>query len=161
MNGENGKIIIKRFNELTVGELYELLALREAVFVVEQSCAYQDADGVDYDAVHLFTLDALARCASCCRIYRDEAEKENEQKQEPEKCCWRIGRLIARERGRGCGMRLLRAAVDECARLGADEIRLHAQQYAIGFYEKAGFEVCSNIFLEDGIPHAEMRLELK
>ena len=123
------EIITKSFNEFTVSELYELLRLRAEVFVVEQNCVYNDIDGVDRDSVHLFTLDESGRCACCARIYRDEADAG----------VMRIGRLIARERGKGNGMRLLRACIDECKRRGAKETRLHAQQYAIGFYEKAGF----------------------
>lgn len=118
---------------------------------MEQNCAYQDLDGLDYYAVHLFTLDEHGSCLSCARIYRDEADIG----------IMHIGRLIAKERGKGNGMRLLRVCIDECRRLGASEIRLHAQQYAIGFYEKAGFAACSEVFLEDGIPHIEMKLELK
>lgn len=142
------EIKIKEFNELTLNELYELLRLRAEVFVLEQNCAYQDLDGIDYEAVQLFMLDANGLCSACARIYRDRTDA----------VVMRIGRLIARERGRGDGMRLLLACIDECARLGAKSIRLHAQQYAIGFYEKAGFSVCSEVFLEDGIPHVEMDL---
>ena len=147
MDNVENKVEIKNFDELTLNELYELLRLRAEVFVVEQNCVYNDIDGIDRDAVHLFTLDGMG-CASCARIYRDEAASG----------VMRIGRLIARERRKGCGMRLLRACIEECKKLGANEIRLHAQQYAIGFYEKAGFTTCSEVFLEDGIPHVEMQL---
>ena len=146
-NAEN-KIRIKRFDELTLHELYELLRLRAEVFVVEQNCAYQDLDGADYDSVHLFTLDSNGRCTSCARIYHDKNESN----------VLHIGRLIASQRSKGHGMRLLRACIDECMKHGTQEIRLHAQQYAIGFYKKAGFTVCSEMFFEDGIPHVEMRL---
>lgn len=142
------EIIIKTFNELTLNELYELLRLRAEVFVVEQNCAYQDLDGVDHNAVQLFTLDDNGLCTSCARIYPCDAASG----------VMRIGRLIAKERGRGDGMRLLLACIRECRMRAAEEIRLHAQQYAVGFYEKAGFTVCSEVFLEDGIPHVEMRL---
>lgn len=142
------EIIIKSFNELTASELYELLRLRAEVFVVEQNCVYNDVDGVDYASLHLFTLDEAGRCTGCARIYRDEAETG----------VMRIGRLIAMEREKGNGMRLLIACIEECKKFCANEIRLHAQQYAIGFYERAGFSVCSEVFHEDGIPHVEMRL---
>lgn len=144
-------IHIKRFDDLSLSELYELLRLRAEVFVVEQSCVYNDVDGADYASVHLFTLDDSGRCTSCARIYCDEARES----------VMRIGRLIAAERGRGNGMRLLLACIEECKGHGAKEIRLHAQQYAIGFYEKAGFSVCSDVFFEDGIAHVEMALMLK
>lgn len=142
------EIKIKAFDELTLTELYELLRLRAEVFVVEQNCAYQDLDGIDHNAVQLFTLDDNGLCTSCARIYPCDAASG----------VMRIGRLISKERGKGNGMRLLNACIEECRLHGADEIRLHAQQYAIGFYEKAGFVVCSEVFFEDGIPHVEMKL---
>ena len=143
-------IIIKTFDKLTPTELYELLRLRAEVFVVEQNCAYQDLDGVDYASVHIFTLDASGACTACSRIYHDKNAFG----------VMRIGRLIAKQRGSGHGMELLKASIDECIKLGAKRIRLNAQQYAIGFYEKAGFCICSEPFLEDGIPHIEMELEI-
>jgi ElaA protein len=145
------RIIVKPFNELTLSELYELLRLRSDVFVVEQNCAYQDLDGIDYDAVHIFALHEDGRCGACARVFRDASCHS----------LFRIGRLISKVRGHGLGMRMLLSAIGECTRLGANEIRLHAQQYAIGFYEKAGFSVCSDVFLEDGIPHVEMVMSLK
>jgi Predicted acyltransferase len=148
MNGY--ELQIKRFSELTAKELYEILRLRSAVFVVEQNCVYQDLDGLDEGAVQLFLRRADGSCAACARVH--------EKPDEPG--VFRIGRIVSAERGRGLGMRILLAAVEECRRLGAREIYIEAQEYAIGFYEKAGFAVTSGVFLEDGIPHVEMRLGL-
>ena len=72
----------------------------------------------------------------------------------------RLGRVVNDERGVGLGMKLLNAAIDQARAMGAREIYIEAQRYAIGFYEKAGFTVTSKPFLEDGIPHVTMRLPL-
>ncbi len=148
MNGY--ELQIKRFSELTAKELYEILRLRSAVFVVEQNCVYQDLDGLDQAAVHIFIPNADGSCAACARVCEKADEPGTMQ----------IGRVVSKERGKGLGMAVLRAAIDECRRLGASEVYIEAQQYALGFYEKAGFAVTSEVFLEDGIPHVQMRLAL-
>ena len=143
-------ITVKRFDELTLSELYEILRLRCAVFVVEQNCVYQDLDGLDRGAKHLFILDTDGSCAACARVYEKADEPGVMQ----------IGRIISAERGKGLGMAILRAAIEECRKLGAKETYIEAQCYAVGFYEKAGFAVTSETFLEDGIPHVRMRMRL-
>ena len=141
---------IRRFGELTLRELYDILALRTAVFVVEQHCAYQDADGLDTAALHVFLTEgggiaAYLRVLPEGAVFPDAAA---------------IGRVIARRRGLGLGMEILSAGIGAAReRLGAGRIRLEAQSYAQGFYEKAGFRRCSEEFLEDGIPHVQMVLE--
>ena len=141
---------IKVFSELGPSELYELLRLRSAVFVVEQNCVYQDLDGLDQAAAHIFIPNADGSCAACARVCEKADEPGTMQ----------IGRVVSKERGKGLGMAVLRAAIGECRRLGAREVYIEAQQYAIGFYEKAGIAVTSETFLEDGIPHVQMRLGL-
>ncbi|MBQ7060606.1 MAG: GNAT family N-acetyltransferase [Clostridia bacterium] len=138
-------VLIKSFDELTLTELHDLLRLRCEVFVFEQSCAYRDIDGLDPISKHVFIKDGggIAAYARIC----PEADG-----------VFKIGRVVSKTRGEGLGMRVLRAAVEECTALGAKEIRIEAQVYAVGFYEKAGFAVRGEAFLEDGIPHIEMRL---
>ena len=139
------EVLIKSFDELTLRELHDLLRLRSAVFIVEQNCAYPDIDGLDPAAKHVFikTGGGIAAYARIC----PEADG-----------VYRIGRVVSKTRGIGLGMRVLRAAVSESRALGAKEIRIEAQTHAVGFYEKAGFSVTGEAFLEDGIPHIEMRL---
>ena len=110
MNGY--ELQIKRFSELTAKELYEILRLRSAVFVVEQNCVYQDLDGLDEGAVQLFLRRADGSCAACARVCEKADEPGTMQ----------IGRVVSKERGKGLGMAVLRAAIDECRRLGAREV---------------------------------------
>ena len=71
-----------------------------------------------------------------------------------------IGRVLTMERGKGFGEEILRAGIRVANEImKAEKIYIEAQCYAIGFYEKAGFQVTSEKFLEDGIPHVEMVLE--
>lgn len=138
---------IKVFSELSPSELYEILRLRSAVFVVEQNCVYQDLDGLDQGARHIFIPNADGSCAACARVYEKADEPGTMQ----------IGRVVSKDRKKGLGMAVLRAAIEECKKLGAREAYIEAQCYAVGFYEKAGFAVTGEVFLEDGIPHVEMR----
>ncbi len=143
--------IIKTFDELTTAELYMILRARAEVFVVEQECVYQDLDGIDTDALHVFTVEN-GELSSYLRIFIKDRMSKTTQ----------IGRVLTVKRGMGLGLSLLfegiKAAHD---RLCAEEIYIEAQVYAIGFYEKAGFYVTSDEFLEDGIPHVKMALKLR
>lgn len=144
------KPIVKSFRELSASELYEILRLREAVFIVEQNCPYPEADGKDPDAIHMWYGEADGRVEAYLRLYHKKGEPGTVQ----------VGRVVTSPdvRGTGLGRKLLhegiRYAVEE---MSAERLYLEAQVYAIGFYEKEGFEVSSGEFLEDGIPHVEMR----
>lgn len=139
----------KRFDELTTKELYEILRVRSEVFVVEQECVYQDLDGQDQESLHLF-YEKEGRIFAYLRIFW----KEDGMVQ--------IGRVLTTNRGAGFGEKILvegiRASKED---MHAKKIYIEAQCYAIGFYEKVGFQVISEEFLEDGIPHVEMMKYLK
>lgn len=139
---------IKNFEELTTKELYEILKARAEVFVVEQNCVYQDLDDIDYRSIHVFYREENSVIAYV-RIF------------ERERGILQIGRVLTTKRGIGLGEKIMRDAISVAKEgAGNKQILLEAQVYAIGFYQKLGFEVCSEEFLEDGIPHVEMRLEL-
>jgi ElaA protein len=140
---------IKAFSELSVTELYDIFRLRMEVFVVEQNCPYQDADGKDQYASHLMgrnvdeELIAYARIFPC-GITFDEVS---------------IGRVITsgKARSTGAGKMLMEKAIT-LSRLiyGNQPVRIGAQSYLIKFYKSFGFEVVSEEYLEDNIPHVEM-----
>lgn len=140
--------IIKTFNNLSVNELYEILQVRSAVFVVEQNCVYQDIDGIDLNAYHLMLRDKTG-IKAYIRIYKLENGYV------------KIGRVLTTERGKGHGIVLLSKAIEQAKKLFAPQtLYIEAQTYAIGFYEKAGFKVVSEPFMEDGIPHVKMTLDV-
>ena len=144
------ELFIKSFQELTTKELYEILRTREAVFIVEQKCPYPEADGKDYDAVHLWYGDEDGRVIAYLRLYYKNDEPGTVQ----------VGRVVTAQRGVGLGRRILHDGVTYAIdHMGARRLYLHSQVYAKGFYEKEGFVVCSDEFLEDDIPHVQMRRE--
>lgn len=143
-------ILRKIYEDLTLNELYGILRLRAEVFVVEQNCPYQDLDDNDQKAVHVFATEG-EEIMACLRVF---LKKDGNAA---------IGRVVTSQkvRGTGLGKRLMLEGIS-CARelYGGLKCVIHAQCYAIGFYEKCGFTVCSDEFLEDGIPHKEMMIQL-
>lgn len=140
---------VKAFDELTPAQLYELLRAREAVFVVEQQCPYPEVDGKDYGAYHVW-LEEDGDILAYLRVL-DRGVSYPERS---------IGRVLTLRRGEGLGQKIMEAgltAADE--KFGPGPIRIEAQTYAQGFYERFGFRRVSEEFLEDGIPHVEMLRE--
>ena len=145
------ELCVKTFDELTADELYDLLALRTAVFVVEQQYPYQDADGLDRQALHVWLRDENGIRAYLRVMDRGVSGEEV-----------RIVRVIAVERRQGLGSRVLAAGIKAAKeRFRAEAIAVEAQVYAKGLYEKQGFRTVSEEFLEDGIPHVKMVLTIR
>lgn len=139
---------IKPFAALSVNELYEILRLRNQVFVVEQACIYQDADGKDPDCLHV-TIQNDGILAAYCRL-KPPGQRYKE---------WSIGRLITspQARGKGFGHILVKEGINEICRLGGKEIVISAQIYLEKFYQGHGFVSSGQPYLEDNIEHIEMR----
>ena len=144
-------LCVKHFSELTTEELYAILRLRVSVFVVEQNCPYMELDNLDQDAVHVWLQDENGLQAYL-RVLDRGVEGEYVA----------IGRVIAVERRRGLGSRILKEGIKAAKDVfGADKIYVEAQTYVKGLYEKQGFQPVSAEFLLDGIPHVRMILELE
>lgn len=139
---------IKKFNELTTKELYEILKVRAEIFVVEQNCVYQDLDSKDEVSYHLF-LEENNQIAAYLRIIPKGISY-------PETA---IGRVLTKEiyRGKGLSGEIVQRAINFITdTLREQEIRISAQAYLQKFYKDLGFEPTSDIYLEDGIEHIEM-----
>ena len=138
-----------RLDELTPRALLGILALRQAVFVVEQNCVYADIDASDDDAEtrHLWIEDAEGAVVSTLRLMPDAGGGH------------RIGRVAtyAAARGRGHASVLMRRAID----LAGPPIVLSAQSYLVAWYGTFGFEERGERWVEDGIEHAPMRLDVR
>ena len=144
------ELFVKKFDELTVNELYEILRLRAKVFVVEQNCPYQDLDNRDKSAYHVFLRDEEGIEAYLRVTDRDDNHPDI-----------MIGRVIAVKRRQGLGTQVVKAGIGTARdKLHADKIVVEAQTYAKGLYEKCGFVQTSDEFLEDGIPHIRMELNI-
>lgn len=139
----------RSFPELTADELYDIFVLRQTVFVVEQNCAYLDADGWDRRSRHLYARDMSGTMIAYLRLLEPEAKYA-----EPS-----IGRVITHPRVRrtGLGRELMAEGLRGAARYypGA-AIRIGAQRWAESFYRSLGFEPTGYEYMEDGIPHVEM-----
>ena len=137
------------FSKLTVQELYDLLALRQLVFSVEQKCAYLDCDGKDQESLHLLGSEASGRLVAYARLVPAGVTFD-----EPS-----IGRVVNHPdvRRSGVGKQLMREAIARAlGAFGARPIRIGAQLYLKKFYEELGFAVASPTYDEDGIPHVQM-----
>jgi ElaA protein len=139
-----------RFAELDGRTVFDIARLRQAVFVVEQECAYPDLDDLDVDpeTVHFWAEGTDGGgAAACLRVLRDGEAAGG----------WVIGRVCCAKDRRGTGLsaRLMEAAMTW---LGPEaEVRLGAQTYAAGFYRRFGFVEYGEEYIEDGIAHIPMR----
>jgi predicted GNAT family N-acyltransferase len=126
-------------------EVEAALDLRCRVFCGEQGVALAaDQDGRDGEALHIVAF-ADGRLAGTCRLVFDDGIA-------------RLGRMAVEPdlRGRGIGAAVLEEAGREARRAGAELVRLHAQSRPQTLYERSGFEVRGEEFLEEGIPHVTM-----
>lgn len=139
-----------QFADLTVFELYELMRLRQEVFVVEQNCPYLDADGLDQASWHLMARDGAGKLQAYTRLlplglaYTEYTS---------------IGRVVSAPsaRGTGAGREVMQQSLAFCRHLfGAHPIKIGAQTYLLRFYESLGFVSTGEAYLEDGIPHTKM-----
>jgi ElaA protein len=139
----------KPFDALAPIELYRILQLRSAVFVVEQSCVFLDADDHDQRATHIFT-DARGDqpLDGCVRVFRAGVVY-------PEAS---FGRLAARlaVRRTGVGRTLVRAALRWLETNAPGPVQIGAQSYLETFYRSFGFVPIGTPYVEDGIPHMHM-----
>jgi len=137
-------------DNMQAGLLYDLLALREAIFVVEQACIYHELDGLDKLAEHL-VVSCAGTVVACLRVLPPGLKGKRA----------RIGRVaVSRDwRQKGLARWMVTTAIERirwCNR--ANGIRLDAQTYLREFYVSLGFEVCGEEFLEDGVPHLPMQM---
>ncbi len=140
------KILDHRFSTLSTQQLHDILRLRVDVFVAEQDCAYPELDGRDVEtsARHIWIDDDLGVCAYIRVLDDGEAR--------------RIGRVATRVDARSGG--LAAALIDHVLETTEGPWVLDAQTYLVGWYRRRGFAVVGEEFVEDGIPHVPMTLEV-
>ncbi len=139
---------LKDWSELSKDELYEILALRIEVFVIEQNCPYQDVDGKDKKSRHLFAMDETGKCITFLRLVKPGVSYKE----------WSIGRVVTSSsmRRTGLGKELMKKAMLFFAELENPSVRISAQSHLQKFYEDFGFKKVSEEYMEDDIPHIEM-----
>lgn len=143
---------IVAFGDLSLEDLYRILQIRNAVFIVEQNCPYQDLDNKDFGAYHLFYRKDNAISAYCRILPAGASYKEVS-----------IGRVLTVRsvRKQGLGKVMMETAIQFVkAEWPRQNIRISAQKYLQAFYESFGFKAQGADYLEDNIPHVEMLLDL-
>ncbi len=141
------------FNELSLQQLYEILALRQEVFIVEQDCPYLDADGKDQLGWHVCGYDRENELVAYTRILPQGISYEKYSS---------IGRVITSQklRGKKKGRELMKISIDECIKMwGNKPIKISAQSHLQPYYQSVGFKTISDEYDEDGIPHVAMLLQ--
>jgi ElaA protein len=144
--------LLKKFEALSPYQLYAILQLRNEVFVVEQNCVFQDADDKDQNAHHLMGFINNKLVAYTRLVPQGEAYKEAS-----------IGRVVTAPslRRTGAGRELMIKSIDTLYNVfGKQPIKIGAQLYLKKFYESFGFHQISEVYLEDGIEHIHMLLDI-
>ena len=141
-------VVIKKFNDLSPLELYEILQLRSEVFVVEQDCVYQDIDGNDQKALHIIgtvenKIIAYTRCFGPGDYFKEAS----------------IGRVVVKESQRKFkrGNQIMNSSIKAINNHYKTKIiKISAQCYLNKFYTNLQFKPIGEKYLEDGIPHVTM-----
>ncbi|OQY42935.1 MAG: GNAT family N-acetyltransferase [Fusobacteriia bacterium 4572_74] len=139
---------IKKFDELTGREVYKILKIRSEVFVVEQNCVYNDVDEKDIESIHIM-IEEDNNIIAYLRVIKPGISYDNAS----------IGRVLvtSEARGKGLARKIIQTGMDYIInKWNEEKITIGAQNYLRNFYESLGFEVVSDVYLEDGIPHIDM-----
>lgn len=147
MNKRSKAIQSYAIEELDWRAAAEVAGIRTQVFIIEQAVTQElEWDGLDENALHLLATDLDKLPVGCARILSNGV----------------ISRMAVLEnhRGKGIGRALLRRAIECCHQHGWHEITLSAQTHALEFYQREGFTICSEEYLDADIPHRDMKLNL-
>ena len=140
---------VKFFQELSLEEFHDIIALRIQIFIIEQNCPYQEVDGKDKLAHHLFFKNEMDEIIAVTRILPQGISYEEVA----------IGRVVVHEeyRGTGLGNQLMADSMNFVRdKYGEVPVRLSAQKHLENYYGNHGFKSTGKEYLEDGIPHVEM-----
>ena len=141
--------MIKQFAELSSVEIYEILKSRAEIFVKEQNIVYVDEDNVDYESLHIFCMEN-DRVTAYLRAYSGGEG------------IVKVGRILTLEHGKGLGTELMKHAIKEIPqKMNCQKICMDAQKHAVSFYERFGFVVTSDEYLEAGVVHVDMCLQVE
>ena len=141
--------ILKKYKDLTLNELHDIIQLRINVFVVEQNCPYPELDNKDKIAYHLFCINKEEQIIAYTRIF-NQGDYYNEAS---------FGRVVVHQdfRKQKLGHELIKQTIDNMQKLFGDSIiKIGAQTYLKEFYKSFGFAKYGKEYLEDGIPHIYM-----
>jgi len=144
------KFKLKKFSALSVDELYDLLKLRQQIFVLEQNCIYLDTDGVDKDCLHLLGL-VHGKIVGYARLIPKGYTYKTAS----------IGRVVIDEKHRGnkYAYKLMEKAIELTKEeFKTKKITISAQLYLKEFYQNLGFKTVGDVYLDCDLPHLKMVL---
>lgn len=150
MSNAETQLKCKSFEELTTTELYAILKLRQEIFIVEQDCAYLDADSLDFESHHCFITNVHDEILSYARLIPEGISYKNYVS---------IGRVVTAKHARGekMGRELMSFVIEKSKAIYSNiPIKLSAQVYILPFYNQLGFKEVGDAYLEDNIPHKAM-----
>lgn len=144
------ELFVKKYDELTKDELYKIIKARIDVFVVEQSCSYPELDGKDIGAYHIWLSENDEIIAYLRVLDKGVSFKDAS-----------LGRVLAVKRRCGLGTMIVKEGIRVAKeKFGANRLTIEAQTYVKQMYENLGFVQVSDEFLDDGIPHIKMTLDM-
>lgn len=134
----------RKFNELSVDELYQILDLRSRVFIMEQNCLYQDIDSKDQLSMH-YMIKEKDVVVSYLRVIPKGIRFDE----------YAISRVVTDPKFRkfGYARKLIKETLFD---LKGEPVRISGQAYLKTYYESLGFVSVKGPYLEDDIPHYEM-----
>ena len=143
--------LIKKWDDLSTEEVQSIFGLRSEVFIVEQECPYQDVDGRDPEADHLLLYENNILCGYTRIFSKNTYFKEAS-----------FGRTVVKKkyRGKGYGHILVKESLKHLKNKKENTIKISAQSYLKKFYASHGFVLKGEEYMEDGIPHTAMYLDL-
>ena len=140
-------ILYHGIDEMSSSELYDILKLRQDIFIVEQDCVYDDIDDLDGASQHLL-LKIGNELAAYSRIVPPKVKFDEIS----------IGRIVVKMKFRGndYGKKIVLESINRISQNGHKAIRIEAQSHLVKFYENLGFKSAGEIYILDGIPHLQM-----
>ena len=146
------KFKVKKFKALSVDELYDLLHLRQQIFVIEQNCIYLDADGIDKKCFHLLGF-VNNKIVAYARIIPEGISYKTPS----------IGRVVIDEKHRGnkYAYKLMQKAIEvTIEKFNTKKVTISAQLYLKEFYQNLGFKTIGEVYLDCNLPHLKMVLSV-
>lgn len=144
------ELIAKKFNELTLFELYEILKARAKIFIMEQNIHYLDLDDLDYSSLHCFFMEDNKVIAYLRAFYTETGGQ-----------VVKIGRVLTIIHNKGVGSQFVRQCIEAIKnKMPCKKIIMDAQKHAENFYKRLGFVTVSGKYLEEGIIHVNMEMDV-
>jgi ElaA protein len=145
-------LLYQNFSDFNPSHLYEVVRLRQDIFIIEQNCIYDDIDGLDYKSGHLLLFSGNETLIGYLRIVPPGIKFDELS----------LGRIAIRKnyRGKGLGKKLIEKGVEIAKERGEVSVKIEAQAHLEKLYTGLGFKTVSKIYSVDGIPHIQMIMQV-